>query len=444
MTPRPVPALAAVSAYRPPAHPAPIDLPLAGNEGVAPPPALVAELARALDGEALRRYPSAAALEAALAARLGLDPAQVYVTAGGDEAIDRVCRAYLAPGRAMVLPEPSFEMLPRYARLAGAELLEVDWPDGPYPTEAVLARLGPDPAAWRGVLTVVSPNNPTGAVARAADLARLSAAAPQALLLVDLAYAEFADEDLTAAALALPNAVVVRTLSKAWGLAGLRVGFALGAPALLAPLRAAGGPYSVAGPSLALGLAALERVAEGSAGYVARVRREREALRALVHELGVDAPPSQGNFVLLRGVPAAWLRDACAALGIGVRAWFDRPRLAGCVRVTCPGDEAALARLTRALRAALAPEALYVAAEEARAALAPLAPRFSGGVLPGGEAPGWVLTREPGELASARAAGHVALALAPEGDPEPLLRAGAARVLRAPAELERLLEEVRP
>jgi histidinol-phosphate aminotransferase len=347
-----VDALAAVAPYLPPRHPAPVDLLLAGNEGARPSAELLQWLA-ARGPEVLRRYPSAAELEATLAARLGVAPARVLVTAGGDEAIDRVCRGFLAPGRRAVVPQPTFVMLPHYAALAGAEIVSVPWPRGPYPLAAVLAA-ATAPAA---LIAVVTPNNPTGATATASDLGRLSAAAPHALLLVDLAYAEYADEDLTAAALALPNAIVIRTVSKAWGLAGLRVGYAVGPEPLIAVLRAAGGPFSVSAPSLALAQHALRAREADKDAHVAAVRGEREALRASLVQLGVDALPSQGNFVLARTPRARWLRDGLAGLGIAVRV-FPEPDLADAVRITCPGDAADLARLRSSLAAVLRPQAL--------------------------------------------------------------------------------------
>ncbi len=353
--PTPVPALAGRRAYAPPQHQAPIDLVLSGNEGDHPDPALLDEL-RGREVALLRSYPSAKSLERALAARLRVDPEQVVVTAGGDEAIDRVCRAFLTPGRRVVMPQPTFVMLPHYAALTGAAVDAVDWPEGPYPRAAVLAAVRDDTA----MITVVTPNNPTGAVATADDLRSLAERAPHALLLVDLAYAEYADADadLTRAALALPNAVVVRTVSKAWGLAGLRVGYAVGPPALIAPLRAAGGPYSVSGLSLALVERALARGAQQSARHVATVRRERVRLSALLNELGLHSPPSQGNFALARTPDPRWLRDGLAGLGIGVRIFPGAAGLEDACRITCPGDDLAFERLARALRAVLRPQAL--------------------------------------------------------------------------------------
>ncbi len=348
----PVPALAGVRPYHVPRHPAPIDLFLDGNEGLPAPADLLAPLATA-DAEMARRYPSAAALEARIAALHGVDPAQVLVTAGADDALDRACRAFLTPGRSLVLPVPTFEMIERYARLAGGEVRTVPWPAGPYPVDAVHGAVTADTA----LVAAVTPNNPTGAALTASDLSRLAAGAPRAVVLVDLAYGEFADEDLTPLALRLPNALVFRSLSKAWGLAGLRVGYVMGPTTIVAWLRAAGQPYAVSGPSLWLAARRLE-AEDAMETFVARVREERAALTGLLATLGAAPLPSQANFVFARARDPVWIRDALAGLGVGVRAWPGHPRLADAIRVTCPGDSVAFSRLCEGLRAALAPEAI--------------------------------------------------------------------------------------
>jgi histidinol-phosphate aminotransferase len=236
-------------------------------------------------------------------------------------------------------------MLERYAQLAGARILEVPWPEGPSPVDALLARVEAD----TGLIAIVSPNNPTGAIARLQDLARLEQGAGNALLLVDAAYGEFADEDLGPAAVAGGRALVVRTFSKAWGLAGLRVGHAVGPVDVIAALRAGGGPYPVSGPSLAIALAWLEAGEAVMRDLVARIRVEREALREGLARLGATALPSQANFVLARFQDADAVRGALAARGIAVRSFPGRPLLAGCLRITCPGEAAPFERLMAAL-----------------------------------------------------------------------------------------------
>ncbi len=343
--PRPNPGVRV--AYRTARSLAPCDLWLAGNEGRPP-----ARLDAPLPAEELGRYPSSSALEALVAERFAVDPARTLVTAGADDGLLRLALAFLAPGRELVLPTPTFEMIPRYAALAGGDVVEVPWEDGAaYPVESVLAAITPRTS----LIAVVSPNNPTGAVASPEDLRRLSEAAPDALLIVDQAYAEFADGDLTAPALELPNAVVLRTMSKAYGCAGLRVGFALGSPEVIETLRAAGNPYPVSASALA---AAAVRLGDDVGATVGRVRRERAALLATLEELGVSAEPSQGNFVFLRSPRAVQVRDLMAGLGIAVRAFPGVPELADALRITLPGDAASFTRLDRAIRAAFAPEAL--------------------------------------------------------------------------------------
>jgi histidinol-phosphate aminotransferase len=349
---KPSGAVAVVEEYRTPAHGAPIDLYLDKNEGAVPPPDLVEELARA-GSDALRRYTTAASLEEKISKQVGVGLERVLVTAGGDDAIARALKSVLEPGREIITPFPTFEMIEKYAALAGGEVVRVPWSNGGYPVKDVIEKVNGRTAA----IAVVTPNNPTGLVATADDLKKLSKAAPQALILVDLAYVEFADEDITDVALSLPNAVVVRTLSKAWGLAGLRVGWAAGPAMLISWMRAAGNPYAVSSASLALAEARLSH-SEGIDGYVRRVRDEVGEISLLIGKLGGEVWPTQANFVLARFENARWVCDALAGLGIAVRIFPDRPELEGCIRITMPGEERAFERLKSALESALAPQAI--------------------------------------------------------------------------------------
>lgn len=300
--------------------------------------------------ELLRRYPDAGAFEAELAGRYDVDPSQVFVTAGADEAIDRCCRAYLGAGSSILLTDPTFEMLDRYATLAGAAIERVPWAPGPFPTNDMLARLDDRVA----VVAVVTPNNPTGEVATLDDLQRIAAAAPRALVILDHAYAEYADGDLTAAAQGMPNVVVVRTFSKAWGLAGCRVGYVLGPAGIIATLRAAGGPFAVAGPSLAFAAAQLEHGIGFRDAHVAQVREERHHLLALLADRDARPRPSQANFVYAElGARAASVHAALLREGVLVRLFPDRPGVAGGLRITLPGDVAGFAELVAALDRAL-------------------------------------------------------------------------------------------
>ena len=393
--PRPIAALEGVRAYSVPRAGAPVDLHLDANEGPEPAPEMV-EALRSIGPDALRRYPDASPLEAELAARFGVAPPRVLATAGGDDAIDRLLRATLGPGANMVVATPTFEMIPRGARLAGAETRAVPWPGGPHPTDGVIARI--DDATR--VVCVVSPNNPTGAAAPGADIARVARAAPHAVVLADLAYAEFAGEDPTRELLGLGNVVVVRTLSKAWGLAGVRVGYAIGPERIVGWMRAAGGPYAVSGPSVALALAAVRSDPASMDRLVARVRSERSEIESLLGELGASAEPSDANFVLARVRDPLWLRDALAGLGIGVRAFPGREGLEDAVRVTCPGSEAGMSRLAPALRAALAPEAILF---DLDGVIADVTDSYRLAILE--TASGYGVTLSAGDVARAKAAG---------------------------------------
>lgn len=339
-------------AFRRDTPPGPTLLRLDVNEGPLPPRSLLAALASA-DPDLLRRYPEVGALEAALAARLGVPLERVVVTAGADEAIDRACRAFLEPGRVLLVPEPCFDMFDRCGALAGGTIVRVAWWGDAFPLDAFLERLDSRVA----VVVVVSPNNPTGSVATLADIRTLAARAPNALLILDHVYVEYADADLTAAVLDLPNVLLLRTFSKAWGLAGCRVGYAVGSPYLIRVLRAAGGPYSVAAPSVALALAQLEHGGEPLRAHVARVREERRLLAARLTAYGLSPRPSQANFLFVEcGPRASVLRADLIVRGVVVRDFPDRPGLESALRITLPGNAPDFDRLCAALDLALAPQ----------------------------------------------------------------------------------------
>jgi histidinol-phosphate aminotransferase len=284
-----------------------------------------------------------------------MDAPRVVVTAGGDDALDRVCRAFLAPGRRAVTTSPTFEMIPRAARAVGAAVTEVAWWEGPFPVGDVVRSI--DEAV--SVIFVVTPNNPTGSVATAEDVRMIAEAAPGAVVCVDLAYTEYAAVDLTTVVLSLPNVVVVRTLSKAWGLAGLRVGYAAGNAGLIDALRAAGGPYPASALSLEVAAAWLGAGEAFMRESASMVRAERTAMAALLRERGVGVIDSQANFVLARFADAdeAWeIADALARChGIGVRRFPRDGALGNCLRISCPCDADAFARLRRGLGDVLSP-----------------------------------------------------------------------------------------
>lgn len=335
-------------AYQPPTFAAPIDLDLSRNEGRST--ITTIDLGPEDLAAATSRYPDTTRLAEAVAARHRLPADRVLMTAGGDDALFRCLIA--SAGRAVVATKPTFEMVRRYAAQLETPLIEVPWWDGDFPVDGFLSEAAGSP----GLAVLVSPNNPTGNVATQADLRKVSDAYP--LVVLDAAYEEFADDGLTAAALEMGNVVVIRTLSKAFGLAGLRVGYLLGPADTVRRLAGFGSPYSVSALSAALATDALSSGLSDADEFAAGVTRRRERLTALLDELGCEPLPSQGNFVLATAVDPSWLVPAAASLGIGLRSFADRRELARCVRITVPATEEDFVRLERVLRSVLAPQAL--------------------------------------------------------------------------------------
>lgn len=463
------------TAYAPPRAPQPVDLRLDRNEGPLP----LVEL-RAAPGSGalrtLREYPATAELERELAASLGIEPDRVLVTAGADDALFRIALGLCGGGRSAVLPTPTFEMIPRYLALAGAETLEVQSLAPAYPTDAVLREVREDTAC----VFCVTPNNPTGSVARFEDVERLSRALGSGdgrFLICDLAYAEFASEDWTRRALELENVLCVRTFSKAFGLAGLRVGWVAGPAGAIARLRAHGHPFPVAGTSVALAREAWARRAE-LVPVVRATRERRERIASELRALGVDPLPSAANFLLARDARADWIACGLRGLGIAVRSFADQPLLEDAFRIAVPATDDELERVLRALRTVLAPEALLCDLDDVLRATTPDAltrtrrlavvsarPRRDAervladaglrdaidAVVCREEAASepavvrlalrrlgveraWRFCGTPGDVRGARAAGVCPIGvLAPDAAPETardLLRAGAARVVR--------------
>jgi histidinol-phosphate aminotransferase len=335
------------TAYLPPSSDPAIDLDLSRNEGRTDAAALLAAVADPT--RVVSRYPDTTGLRRRLAARHRVDPDQVLITAGGDDALHRCFLALVGDGGAAVTTYPTFEMIPAYAGQLGIGLVEVPWWSGRFPLARFLAAIDDHTRA----AFLVSPNNPTGSICSWQDLERVASSVPY--VVIDAAYGEFADVDLSPAALELGNAVVIRTLSKAYGLAGLRVGYLLGAPDLVARIGAMGGPYPVAALSAALAETRLDQPDAVTEAYVARVRRQREDLTRLVERIGAQPVPSQANFVLLGGVDAGRVTDAARSMGIALRRFPGRPGMADMVRISLPGDDTDFARLVAVLEKVLAP-----------------------------------------------------------------------------------------
>jgi len=327
-------------AYKPPLA-GRIGLRLDFNESTAGcSPRVLARL-RSLDAELLARYPEREPVEKQVATFLGLDPSQVLLTNGVDEAIHLLCSTYLDPGDEALIVVPTFAMYAIFAQAEGARVIEVrSGGDFTFPADDLLARL----SSRTRFIAVANPNNPTGAAASGDVLLRIAHAAPQAAMLVDEAYFEFHGETLINRAFLdraaqIDNLFVARTFSKAYGLAGLRIGILAGAARQMTMLRRVASPYSVNAAALAVLPDALQDQ-EYVDRYVTQVRSNREALQRELGRLGLHYWPSRANFVLVRiGLAHADFVQALRDRGILVRDRHTDPGCEGCVRLTVGTNE---------------------------------------------------------------------------------------------------------
>lgn len=321
-----------------------------------PPRRLKREAAAALAAARWARYPDfhGDALRAAVGRRCGWPAGGVLVGNGSNELLATALAAVAGAGDEVLGLAPSFGLYPALAERSGARYRALGpRPDLALPLDELEAEVERDP---RRPVLLCLPNNPTGEAAPPERVARL-AARLDAPLLLDNAYGEFCRFDYRPLLDAHPNVVLLRTFSKAWGLAGLRLGYLLARPELVAELVKVKLPYNLGHAGIAAGRAAL--AAEAALGR--RVRAliaRRPQWRRLFEDFGLEVAPSEANFVLVRcGERARAIRDGLAARGILVRDVSHGPGLAGCLRVSIGGGPA-LRAVGRAL--------VEIAAEEVR------------------------------------------------------------------------------
>jgi histidinol-phosphate aminotransferase len=329
------------------------------------PPDLALRLLRGGEyGRAISEYPPSdyRDLVAAAAARYGVATDELLVGAGADEVLDLVAKAFIPPGGSAVIPTPTYAMYRVLTEQRGARPVPVPRrpADEGYAVDVAATR-----AAARGasLAWLCSPNNPTGIPEPDGAIERLltgllaDAAADgrrPPVVVLDEAYAEFVGRSLVGLRGAYPRLVVVRTASKAYALAGMRVGFAVARRELLADVEPYRPPGSVAIPSVAVVTAALLDP-DVLASNVERVRRERDRLAAGLAGLGLAPGPSATNFLLVdMGSPARAHEVAEGLLGRGLvpRTFGTDHPLAGQLRFTVR-DEAQDDLLLAALAAVL-------------------------------------------------------------------------------------------
>jgi histidinol-phosphate aminotransferase len=295
---------------------------LSSNENPYPPlPGVVEEVTAAI--ATMNRYPDMGAVRMydAIAARLGVQPTQLAAGTGSVAVLYHLLQAFCEPGDEVVYAWRSFEAYPIAVSVVGAASVQVPvTADGRHDLDAMAAAIG----ERTRVVVVCTPNNPTGPAVTHTELTEFLAKVPsRVLVVVDEAYLEFVRQDDPVDGLALvrqhENVVVTRTFAKAYGLAGLRVGYLVGAEPIAAAVRACALPFGVSSIAQVAAVASLEREAE-LLERVDGIVAERDRVCAGLREQGWELPDAQGNFVWFAlGDRTQDFVAACEEAGIMVR-----------------------------------------------------------------------------------------------------------------------------
>ena len=319
------------------------------NENTFEPSPRVMERLHAITADGLTKYPEREPVERIVAAHLGLQPEQVLLTNGVDEAIHLMCATFLEAEDEALVWTPSFFMYDVSVQMMTPNLRKVQ-SDATlmFPFERFIAAI----TERTKLIIVASPNNPTGAVVSREHLLAIAKAAPYAVLMVDEAYYHFHGESTISDLATVPNLIVARTFSKAYGLANLRIGMLVGNAKLLKYVRKVSSPYNVNGVALdCLPVAIADK--EYLAWYVEQVRVGRERIMEGLSELEVPFFPSHANFVLMNiGSKHKELMTAMRARGVLLRDRSADPGCEGFVRITI-GLEEHVGRGLAALRSSL-------------------------------------------------------------------------------------------
>ncbi len=293
-------------------------------------PAVLAAI-HAISAEDLTRYPERGPVEALAAEHLNLAAEQIILTNGVDEAIHVLCQAFLDAGDELLLPVPTYSMYEIYASATDARTIRVQaGADFAFPLQALLAAITPRTK----LIAIANPNSPTGSVATREQMLEVCRAAPHSIVLVDEAYFHFYGLTVVDLIGKVPNLIVARTFSKAYGLASLRLGLLAGPAELLRWVRRVLSPYSVNSIAL-VALAAALKDPRYLLQYVAEIHLARTQFLEALGRIGLKFWPTEANFVLVHIGPAH--REFCAAMranGILVRDRSADPGCDGCVRIT--------------------------------------------------------------------------------------------------------------
>ena len=287
-------------------------------------------LARISAGE-LTRYPERGPVERIVAAHLGVAPEQLVLTNGVDEAIHVLFETFLDNGDELLLPVPTYTMYEVYSSATDAKVIAVQaGADLQFPFDRLSAAI----TQRTKVVAIANPNSPSGSVASRAQIVEIAQRAPGAVVLVDEAYFHFHGETVLDLVGKVPNLVVARTFSKAYGLAGLRLGVLVGPLEMMQWIRRVLSPYSVNSLALACLPPALQDKAYLD-WYIGEVLAARTEFETALDRAGVRHWPSRANFVLVQiGAQHREFVRLMSAGGVLVRDRSGDPGCDGCVRVT--------------------------------------------------------------------------------------------------------------
>lgn len=279
----------------------------------------------------LTKYPERAPVEAFVAKYLGLAAPQLALTNGVDEAIHVLFETFLEAGDELLLPVPTYTMYEVYSSATDASVVPVlAGEDLRFPFERLLTAI----TTRTKIIAIANPNSPSGSVATRQQLVEIASRAPHAVVLVDEAYFHFYGETVIDLVGRVPNLFVARTFSKAYGLAGLRLGVLAGPVESMRWIRRVLSPYSVN----SLALACLPPAIEDTAyldWYVSEVTAARNDFEAALDEAGLRRWPSRANFILVEiGPRHAEFVSAMRAAGVLVRDRSADPGCDGRVRIT--------------------------------------------------------------------------------------------------------------
>ena len=304
------------------------------NENAFPPSPRVRQALQAIDVDQLRRYPQPFADEfrAATAEVLGVDKSWVLPGNGSDDLLTQLFRAVTGPGRGVTYPIPTYVLYRTLANIQGCAVTEVPYDDMyALPTTQLTD-------ADAALTIIANPNSPSGTAVSIDDL-RVLAGRVNGVLAVDEAYVEFANESALDLVREHDHVIVLRTLSKSHGLAGLRLGFAIAQPSLLKGLAKVKDSYNVDAIAAHLGAVAIRDI-DYTREVTERIVAARSNLIGALEDLDFYVWPSQANFILVRPTrcSAERLYKALKSRNFLVR-YFDEPRLANTLRITVGTDE---------------------------------------------------------------------------------------------------------